>query len=250
VSTEHIQSSSTGFNITTDRYSGPLDLLIELIEKRKFLVNDISIASVADDYMQYVTQFEKSPLHDMAEFIVLASTLLLLKSKSLLPVLQLTDAEEESIDTLEIRLKHYQIYRNASKILIDTFGKKRQYERRFVPHTKPLFVTDPYTTTTALHRALVDVIAHLPKKIEKPKVRVKTVVSLETMMLRLKERIEKQFTCTFSEFTGSNAERVTIVVGFLAILEMIKQGSITVTQSEKFHDIAIERDAYTPPRYE
>lgn len=247
---EHPQTPNTGFNVTTDRYSGPLDLLIELIEKRKFLVNDISIASVADDYMHYVAQFEKSPLRDMAEFIVLASTLLLLKSKSLLPILELTEAEEESIDTLEKRLKLYQIYRNAGKTLTDIFGKKCQYERRFVPDKNPLFITDSYTTVITLHQALIDVVANLPKKVEKPRVHVKTVVSLETMIIRLKERIERQLTFTFSEFTGNSAERITIVVGFLAILEMVKQGGIMVTQSERFHDIEIERDTYTAPRYE
>jgi segregation and condensation protein A len=249
VDVEHPHTIQTNFNIATERYSGPLDLLIELIEKRKFLVNDISIASVTDDYMAYVAQLEKSPLRDMADFIVLASTLLLLKSKSLLPVLDLTEAEEESIENLEKRLKLYQIYRNAGKTLTDIFGKKRQYERRFVPDKNPLFITDAYTSTSALHQALVDVVANLPKKVEKPKVQVRTVVSLETMMSRLKERIERQLAFTFSEFTGGGAERTTIVVGFLAVLEMVKQGSVLVKQANRFHEIEIEREGKSTPTY-
>lgn len=240
----------TAFNISSTNYTGPLDLLIDLIEKRKFLVNDISITSVTDDYMAYVAQFEHSPLRDMAEFIVLASTLLLLKSKSLLPILELTESEEEHIDDLEKRLKLYQIYRNAGARIGELFGKKRLYGRKFVPHKEQLFITDAYTNTTSLHHALTDVLAHLPKKVDTPKVRVRSVVSLETMMERLKERIERQMNFTFKEFTGSNVERSVIVVGFLAILEMVKQGGLLVKQSERFTDIELERDRLSVPKYQ
>jgi segregation and condensation protein A len=245
-----LQATNTNFSIATERYSGPLDLLIELIEKRKFLVNDISIASVTDDYMAYVAQFEKSPLRDMADFIVLASTLLLLKSKSLLPVLELTEAEEESVESLEKRLRYFQIFRNAGKILTERFGKTCSYEKRFVQSQNPLFITDTYTTVPQLHLALRDVLNNLPKKVEKPKVQVKTVVSLETMIERLKNRIEQQMSFKFRDFTGNATERSTIIVGFLAVLEMVKQGSVLVNQSAHFHDIEIERDMKTAPRYQ
>jgi segregation and condensation protein A len=232
----------TGFHIQTEVYSGPLDLLIDLIEKRKFLVNDISIASVTDDYMAYVAQFEKSPLRDMADFIVLASTLLL-------PVLELTEAEEESIESLEKRLRYYQIYRTAGKTIETIFGKRASYERRFIPEKTPLFLPDTYTTLSALHTAMRDVVTNLPKKVEKPKVQVRTVVSLEEMIDRLRARIEKQFSCNFREFTGNSGERSVVIVGFLAVLEMVKQGSILVKQSARFHDIEIERDQNTAPKY-
>jgi segregation and condensation protein A len=247
---EQTQTIETGFNIQTERYSGPLDLLIDLIEKRKFLVNDISIASVTDDYMAYVAQFEKNPLREMADFIVLASTLLLLKSKSLLPVLELTEAEEENIESLERRLKLYQIFRNAGKTLSDIFGNSRSYERRFVPDKNPLFITDSFTEISALRSALTDVLNNLPKKVEKPKVHVKTVVSLETMIHRLKERIENQLKLTFKEFTGNTSEKTTIVVGFLAVLEMVKQGGVLVSQSGRFHEIEIERESAGVPKYQ
>lgn len=247
---EHPQTTDTGFNIQTESYSGPLDLLIDLIERRKFLVNDISIASVTDDYMAYVAQFERNPLREMADFIVLASTLLLLKSKSLLPILDLTDAEEENIESLERRLKLYQIFRNAGKTLSELFGKHRSYEKRFVPDKNPLFITDAYTEIPALTQALSDVISNLPKKVEKPKVQVRTVVSLETMISRLKHRIENQLKLTFKDFTGNTTEKTTIVVGFLAVLEMVKQGGILVSQTGRFHDIAIEREGTSVPKYQ
>jgi segregation and condensation protein A len=246
---ESVQPLPTGFNIQTERYSGPLDLLIDLIEKRKFLVNDISLASVTDEYMLYISRFEDSPLREMADFIVLASTLLLLKSKSLLPILELTEAEEETVESLEKRLKYYQIFRNVAKTVESLFGKKTAHERRFIPSQTPLFLPDTYTALQPLHKAIGDVIQNLPRKVEKPKVKVKTVVSLETMIERLKERIEKQFSFKFKDFHGNAAERSAVIVGFLAVLEMVKQGSVLVRQSSRFHDIEIERDTSTAPRY-
>lgn len=240
----------TAFNIQSEVFSGPLDLLINLIEKRKFLINDISLAAVTDDYMAYVARFETNPLHDMADFIVLASTLLLLKSKSLLPVLELTEAEEESLDILEKRLKHYQIFRNASRTISSCFGAKMSFEKQFVVNTEPLFVPDKYSNVFELRNAMDSVLTHLPKKIKKPKVEVRKVISLESMIDKLKERVERQFQFNFHEFAKEEKERSTVIVGFLAVLELVKQGSLLVRQTTRFHEIHIERRQSTAPRYQ
>jgi segregation and condensation protein A len=226
-----------------------LDLLIDLIERRKLLVNDISLAAVTDDYMKYVAQLEERSLRDIADFIVLAATLLLLKSKSLLPVLELTEAEEESVDELETRLRFYQIFRTASQKITSLFGRKVAYERPYTEDRTPLFLPDKYTNMGALRDAMSSVIENLPKKVEKPKVAVRKVISLEEMMGNLQIRIEKQFKLTFKEFAGGSAERHTVIVGFLAVLEMVKQGMVMVNQGGRFHDIEIERHGPGVPKY-
>lgn len=237
------------FEIQTQVYTGPLDLLIDLIERRKLLVNDISLASVTDDYMQYVAKLEQHSLRDVADFIVLAATLLLLKSKSLLPVLELTEAEEEGIDQLEARLKYYQIYRSAGKIIESLFGKQTRYERPYVIDRSPVFLPDKYAQVDALKTAIAGVIQNLPKKVEKPKVQVKKVISLEEMIENLKTRIEQQISFKFKEFTGDSKERTIIIVGFLAVLEMVKQGGVLVRQATHFTDIEIEREGTATPKY-
>jgi len=249
VDVEHPQTTRRQFEIQTEVYSGPLDLLIELIERRKLLVNDISLASVTDDYMRYVATLEQHSLRDVADFIILAATLLLLKSKSLLPVLELTEAEEEGIDQLEARLRRYQIYRNAGKIIESIFGKAIGHERPYVIDRTPLFLPDKYAQVDVLKNALASVIQNLPKKVEKPKVQVRKVVSLEEMIDNLKARIEKQISFNFNDFTGNSGERTTIIVGFLAVLEMVKQGGILVRQVTRFTDIEIERESSSAPRY-
>jgi segregation and condensation protein A len=236
------------FSFKTEVFEGPLSLLIELIEKRKLLINDISLAAVTDEYMRRVAEMERSPLRETAEFIVLASTLLLIKSKSLLPILSLTEEEEESIENLEERLRRYQIFRDAGVKLANIFGKRMLFEREFVPSQDPIFTPDSFTELSALKGAMQDVIQALPKKQAKPKVQVRKTVSLEDMMIRLRERIEKQMKLKFNDFTGG-AEKSTIIVGFLAVLEMVKQGIVMVKQTDRFDDIEIEREGVETPRY-
>lgn len=240
----------TFFSVEYGSYSGPLDLLINLIEKRKFLVNDISLVAVTDDYMEYVSRFENNPLKDMADFIVLASTLMLLKSKSLLPVLELTEAEEESVDSLERRLRYYQIFRNVGKVVQSEFGKNISFEKQFTPSERPLFIVDKCTTTENLSSSMSSVLSHLPVKKEKPRVAVKKVVSLESMIGQLKERVEKQFHFSFNEFAKNEKERSTVIVGFLAVLELVKQGNLLVKQTAQFHEIHIEQRERVTPRYQ
>ncbi|MEK7068247.1 MAG: segregation/condensation protein A [Patescibacteria group bacterium] len=101
--------------IKTSVYEGPLELLLELIERRKLLINDISLSQVADDFISYVNTHPELPVGEVAEFISLASTLLLIKSRSLLPTLNLTDEESRDIKQLEYRLAVYQILKEAAK---------------------------------------------------------------------------------------------------------------------------------------
>lgn len=236
-------------SIKTQAFEGPLELLLDLVEKRKFLINDIALASVTDEYMRQVSIMQELSLPNTAQFIALAATLLLIKSKSLLPILELTQEEEEGIDDLEIRLKRYQLYRDIARTVEDTFGKTVLHERQFVFDSNPLFVTDTYTTLSALGDSINDVLLNLPKKEEKPKVRVRKVISLEEMIEKLHERIEKQMKLRFSELVGDSQEKAHIIVGFLAVLESVKQGSILVAQSGKFEDIHIEKEQVEAPRY-
>src|ERR1035437_6794426 len=95
------------FKIKTEIFEGPLDLLLSLIEKRKLLINDIALSKVADDYIMYLQNQENFPMKDTADFLVIASTLLLIKSRSLLPGMEISEEEQYDINELEARLKIY-----------------------------------------------------------------------------------------------------------------------------------------------
>jgi segregation and condensation protein A len=245
---EFLQTTYT-FSVKTHSFEGPLELLLDLVEKRKFLINDISLASVTDEYMAHVSAMQELSLPNTAQFIGLAATLLLLKSKSLLPVLELTQEEEAGIDDLEIRLRRYQLYRDIARLVEENFGRQVSHERQYVEPTRALFVTDKWTTTEMLSGAIADVLENLPKKEFKPKVQVRTVISLEEMIDKLHKRIEERIKLSFRELLENNHERTHVIVGFLAVLESVKQGSILVAQANRFADIHIEKQSVETPKY-
>ena len=241
--------ASSNFSIKTEVFEGPLELLLDLVERRKLLINDISLAMVTDEYMHHVRMSEEMSLPNTAQFIALAATLLLVKSKSLLPVLELTEEEEISIVDLEERLKQYQIIRDIAISLQSLYGQQVMYSPKFTPPNTPLFVPDEYCDVSGLRNAMSEVISGLPKKENKAKAQIKAVISLEEMMQRLEARIGQNSYLRFSELRTNEPERKTVIVSFLAVLELFKQGNLIVTQVQRFADIEIELDKGQTPTY-
>lgn len=224
--------------------------MIELVEKRKLLINDISLASVTDEYMAHVSEMQEMSLPGTANFVALAATLLLIKSKSLLPVLELTEEEESSIEELQSRLRLYQIYKDAGSAILARFGQTVMAERQYSPMSNsPLFLIDKYCSLESLREAIQTVIQELPRKIESPKVQIKKIISLDEMIERLHERVESQLKLRFSDLIADAKERHTLIVGFLAVLESVKQGSVLVSQISRFEEIEIEYSKPSLPRY-
>ena len=241
--------AASNFSIKTEVFEGPLELLLDLVERRKLLINDISLAMVTDEYMRHVQMSEEMSLPNTAQFISLAATLLLVKSKSLLPVLELTEEEETSIVDLEERLKQYQIIRDVAVRLQEIYGQQRLYAPKFTPPVSPLFVPDQFCSVAELRNAMDEVVTSLPKKENRAKAQIKAVISLEEMMKRLETRIAQSPYLRFSELRANEPERKTIIVSFLAVLELFKQGNLIITQVERFDDIEIELDKNLTPTY-
>ncbi|MCB9810930.1 MAG: segregation/condensation protein A [Candidatus Nomurabacteria bacterium] len=241
--------ATSNFSIKTDVFEGPLELLLDLVEKRKLLINDISLAAVTDEYMRHVSEMQEMSLPNTAQFISLAATLLLVKSKSLLPVLELTEEEESSIEDLEERLKRYQVIRDAAVSLQNIFGKNRLYGPKFTAPATPLFLPDKYCQLSQLHQAMIDAINGLPKKESPAKAQIKTVISLEQMMQNLEARIKRSSYLRFSDLSANEPEKKMVIVSFLAVLELFKQGNLIITQSRRYDDIEIELDKSQTPTY-
>ncbi len=253
------------YTIKNAAFEGPLDLLLSLIEKRKLLINDISLAQVTDDFIAYINAHKNDPEHPSAQgstsstgyplgqssdFILIASTLLLIKSKSLLPTISLTDEEQGNIEDLEDRLKQYQRIKELSLHVRDLFGKHPLYARSDSKITTPIFAPDKSMTLPAILEALREVLRNVPKKEILPKVHVRKVVSLDEMISDLTKRVTSHLKMSFRDFAGvGKADKVHVVVSFLAMLELVKQGTIDVQQSEHFDDIHIESQHVGVPRY-
>ena len=243
--------------VKTPVYEGPLDLLLELIEKRKLLINDIALAAVTEEYIARVNAMEHMPMGETAEFVALAATLLLIKSRSLLPLLSITEEESKDIKELEYRLALYQLIKEASRALNKKLEEPMLYEGAG-PTFKPMFIPDPSITLQSLRDAAQTLIAGFPQYLVLPKVQVKTVVSIEEMIDKLRDRVASAMRLSFKEFahsTGSgqagvNMERGDIIVSFLALLELVKQGIIRATQEGEHGDITLESDSVSTPSYE
>jgi len=237
------------FKIKTEVFEGPLDLLLSLIEKRKLLINDISLARVADDFISHLQNREVFPIKDASDFLVIASTLLLIKSKSLLPTLNLSEEEKTDMRDLELKLKIYKKIKDSSINIKNSFGK----EMIFFPNTRkldPVFSPSPEMNKENLSKAIFDVIKNLPKFEKKPQVKIIKVMSLEEMINNLTDRVKSHLKMSFKEFSGmGKVERVNVIVSFLAMLELVKQGIIEVSQENKFDDIKMESKEVGVPAY-
>ncbi len=234
--------------VKTHIFEGPLDTLLSLIEKRKLFISDISLAQVADDYIAYVRGLENFPIADSAHFILIASTLVLIKSKSLL--LTLTEDEQHSIEDLEARLVEYQKYKALAVHLKERFGIQTEYLRLPSKQKQIIFTPNEGTNVSRIFETIKVVVQNIPKKEFVPKAVVQKVISLEEMIENLTKRITSSMKMSFKNFSGiGKAEKVEVIVSFLAMLELVKQGIIQVRQDKDFQDIEMESQNITTPHY-
>ena len=241
---------SAGFSIKTEVFEGPLDLLLSLIEKRKLLINDISLSSVTDDFIAYTKRIGDFPISQAAHFVLIASTLLLLKSRSLLPTLTLTDDEMGSIEDLEHKLQLYKYFKKLSRGVADIFGKNIIFPRTFVKSSDPIFSPPSDLSVQLIDSSIKNVLNYLPKEALTPEVIVQKMVSLESMIESLADRIQKNMRMSFKEFSGmGKSKKIDIIVSFLAMLELVKQELISVKQEEHFGDIDMENQNVGLPSY-
>ena len=240
--------------VKTEVFEGPLDLLLTLIEKRKLLVNDVSLSKVTDDYIAYVQTLSDFPIKQTADFILVASTIVLIKSKSLLPMLELSEEEQGSIDDLERRLKEYKRIRELSRHISERFGKNILFPRLPNKNIEPVFSPTKEISLQGILLSIQDVLKNLPKPEQLAKAVIEKVISLEEMINHLVDRVSGSLKMTFQEFSKhgkaqTKEEKIHVVVSFLAMLELVKQGIIRVSQEKLFDDISMESEKVETPRY-
>jgi segregation and condensation protein A len=239
------------FTVKIGQIEGPLDLILDLIEEKKMHVADVPLASIADEFIAFVRAQVAFPAGTAAQFILVAATLLLLKSKALLPIFSLSEDEEGDIKDLERRLALLAVYRTVAKRIGSYLGRPLFFGglRR---DTHPVFAPSKDMSAKALHEAALAVLARAPEVERLPETAVAKVVSLEEMMARLSERIERALTLTFKDFVGTPEDKREIVIGFLAILELVKRGLLNAEQEAHFSEIRMQYSGATAqaPRYD
>ena len=232
------------YKIKTNGFEGPFGLLLELIEKRKLFINDVSLATVTEDYLNYMNKLGGLNPAETASFIVVASTLILIKSKSLLPNLSLTSEEEGDIKSLEERLRLYELFTKLGGNIKNIFGKRIIFAPLERKNDVLVFLPDAQITTENMMTFAKDALGSMPKKVFLPEVEVRKVISIEEMIENLTTRIQISMTTSFKNFTGkatTKEEKVFVIVGFLAMLELVRNGILNVVQENNFEDIIISK---------
>jgi segregation and condensation protein A len=242
-------TTTAAYELRLDEFSGPLDKLLELIEDRKLDVSRLSLAKVTDDFLRHVENLKHAPPALLADFIVVASQLILLKSKALLPELLLNSDEEGSLEELEERLKAYREFKEAQKLILSLWRAgsheaSRPYFlsiSRSLPmiETKTPFYPGKTLSLQKLHTGLAALAHSLEKTVLEEETIKDAVITMEEKMRHILERLRQIEETKFSDLSSS-ASREEIIVSFLAILHMAREQIITIEQSEHFSDIIIK----------
>lgn len=228
------------YTFKVGEFEGPLTLLLELIEERKLSISAVSLAVISDEYIHHLKGLASFPKEEVADFLVVASTLMLIKSRSLLPTFELTEEEEQEIGDLEARLRMLQQIRELSSNIKNEWGKHVLFSREAFLGTNFGFIEPKGVTVGAMQQALQNLIAALPKVAALPERAIQKIISIEEKMTELLTRLSSRLQGAFHDMVGSK-EKSDIIVGFLAVLELVKQGALLVRQDQHFGDIELQK---------
>lgn len=240
------------YAIKQEKFEGPLDLLLELIQNEKLSINEIALAKVTDEFIGYLKELQKegqtllgggrADQEILAEFLVVASQLLLIKSRSLLPQFAASAEEEESIAELESRLAEYQRIKEVIQELAALAkGGPKSFAREAYSGEKIVFYPPKKFSLNMLAKTFAAVTEAMPKTIKLAEEKIKKIVSLEEKIIELQAFLKAKMERAFSELVAGAKEKVEIIVSFLALLELAKQKLVAVEQKGLFGDIRIRK---------
>lgn len=237
------------YEVKLDQFEGPLDLLLHLISKSKIQIEDISIAEITQQYLQALQAMQRFDIEIASEFLVMASTLLHIKSSVLLPKPKIELEDEDSIETREdliARLIEYKKYKEASEQL-----QKREsyYSTVFSKLPEEIFtntddVLPPDISTDNLYMALYKLLNNKRERVEVEPIIHEIRRDPKTINQRIKElkRIFKAKPRTsFFNLFKEDRNKNEIIVTFLALLELLKDNIVELKQVKPFQDIVIKR---------
>ncbi len=231
------------FTIKQEQFEGPLDVLLDLIEKEKVSVNQISLASAADEYVRFVKTLTHIDREELAEFLVVAAQLILIKSRSLLPNTALSEEEAVSIEELERRLREYKRLKELSLDIKDTaLAGRHIYTREFYSGLESVFYPPKRVTPNLLKTVFDEIIQAIPKIEKLVEEKIKKIISLEEKIRELQTILSNKVERMFSELVSKSTDKIEVIVSFLAILELAKQQMVSLDQASLFGEITIKKD--------
>ncbi len=230
------------FGVQQEAFTGPLGLLLELIENKELLISKVSLARVTDEYLKRM-ETVRVPVDELADFLLVASRLIYLKSRELMPYLMRDDEAEDGIDELEEQLRIYKEFVEASKKLEERFGKMTMMARPYVKvkQLEPVFLPPPSLAIAILFDAYRNVIKRLEPFFALQETSMERIKSVEERIEELKGALEARAKVSFSEVVAGARSKMEVVVSFLALLELLRRQIVTVEQKGTFGEIELSK---------
>ena len=230
--------------IKIDKFEGPLGLLLQLIEKEELDITEISLAKIADQYIEYIRNSEHLKPEEMADFLVVAAKLLLIKSRALLPFLK-GEAEAE-IQEFEQQLRMYKEFLEAAKKIEAIISKKRfsfarEFNRQAVLASAHLFSPPKRLKAVTLRDIFNEIIKNIQPPEELEEQSLEQAVNIEDKILAIQQSLINKLKVSFNYVLAAAQNKTEIIVSFLALLELIKQRNVIVAQVEMFGEIEVSK---------
>lgn len=234
------------YRVRLDAFEGPLDLLLFLIKKNEVDIYDIPIAEITRQFLEYLEIIQLLDIEAAADFILMAATLMRIKAQMLLPRPEVEEFEEieDPRQELVYRLLEYKRFKDVA---VDLAEKEKEAAKLFPRGAFKIEQTGfDEELLSASEVTLFDLVAAFKTILEKrsrvPVHRVVDVsVSLEERMEVVLAAVKDRARIEFAELFAPEDDKLTMIVTFIAVLELIKQGKIRAVQSEPFAPIQIER---------
>ncbi len=240
--------------VKLETFEGPLDLLLHLIEKNKMDIFDIPIVEITKQYMEYIEEMRRQDLNIMSEFLVMAATLLSIKSKMLLPVEPVEEEEaEDPRAELVAQLLEYKMYKSMSYELRDrqvdaeqVFYKKKTLPDEVLSYEQPVDLDELLKdlTLSKLSKIFEQVLKRQEGRMDPIRSKFgnirKEEVTMEEKLQFVAEYAMVHRNFSFRQLLESQCTKMDVIVTFLSILELMKAGKITIFQDKTFDDIRIE----------
>lgn len=235
---------NAAYEVKLPSFEGPLDLLLHLIERAELDITRISLAQVTDQYLEYIRRLEERSAANLADFLVVATKLLLIKSRMLLPAPPGPQSEEEE-DVGEELVRQLVEYKKFKEVAAQLASRQETGLRSYV-HVgevvvsgKSLDLSD--VTLSGLVQLVRRALEIVPEMAPVSTVIAAPGVSIGDKIELIKARLDEHEEVDFGELVGSARYRVEIIVTFLAVLEMIKDNYLVVEQEELFGRIVLRR---------
>ncbi len=246
------------YELQLEKFSGPLEKLLELIENQKLDVNEVSMAKVTDDFLKYLDIFRENGANEgafradlrlLADFVSVASRLIFLKSKYLLPNLPLTEEEAADIKDLEERLIIYRDLRPAFKLIAKIWRQGHHaYSRPYflgkgtgLPRGQSVFYPGANTNADHLAEAMRKVFEVISVYELEEETIQGTIITLEEKIQEVLSRILKEGGADFKNLSGTKGRSEMIIV-FLAVLHLAREQLVRLEQIGNFSDIMVSKN--------